>query len=192
MPSSGRGSGSGGRWTARRRGSSRARFAARGRWPRRRARWPRADRSRAGARAAAGARGALPTPRARRRSPTLDRAGLVDDARLAESRAELLARRGYGDAAIRADLRRRLIAPEAAADAVASLEPELERLRRVLEGAERHAGTSAAARRARLLTRHAGRGRARRLRRRRETRYDQRTFHSTFCLQKQLFRNRIR
>ncbi len=65
---------------------------------------------------------------------TLDRAGLVDDARLAESRAELLARRGYGDAAIRADLRRRLVAPEAATAAVASLEPEQERLRRVLEG----------------------------------------------------------
>ena len=64
----------------------------------------------------------------------LARAGAVDDARLAESRAELLARRGYGDAAIRADLRRRLIAPEAAADAVAALEPELERARRVLEG----------------------------------------------------------
>ena len=63
---------------------------------------------------------------------TLDRAGLVDDARLALSRAELLARRGYGDAAIRADLRRRLVAPEAAADAVASLEAEPERLRRVL------------------------------------------------------------
>jgi SOS response regulatory protein OraA/RecX len=65
---------------------------------------------------------------------TLDRAGLVDDARLAESRAELLARRGYGDAAIRADLRRRLIAPEAAAAAVASLEPELERARRLVTG----------------------------------------------------------
>jgi SOS response regulatory protein OraA/RecX len=64
---------------------------------------------------------------------TLDRAGLVDDARLAESRAEVLARRGYGDAAIRADLRRRLVEPEAAAGAVASLEPELERLRRLLD-----------------------------------------------------------
>jgi SOS response regulatory protein OraA/RecX len=64
---------------------------------------------------------------------TLDRAGLVDDARLAESRAEVLARRGYGDAAIRADLRRRLVDPEAAAGAVASLEPELERLRRLLD-----------------------------------------------------------
>jgi SOS response regulatory protein OraA/RecX len=64
----------------------------------------------------------------------LDRAGLVDDARLARSRAELLARRGYGDAAIRADLRQRLIAPEAAADAVAGLEPELDRARRLHEG----------------------------------------------------------
>ena len=64
---------------------------------------------------------------------SLARAGAVDDVRLAQSRAELLARRGYGDAAIRADLRRRLIAPEAADAAVASLEPEVERLRRVLE-----------------------------------------------------------
>jgi SOS response regulatory protein OraA/RecX len=63
----------------------------------------------------------------------LARAGAIDDSRLAESRAELLARRGYGDAAIRADLRRRLIAPEMAASAVAALEPELERLLRTLE-----------------------------------------------------------
>jgi SOS response regulatory protein OraA/RecX len=64
---------------------------------------------------------------------TLDRAGLVDDSRLAASRAEVLARRGYGDAAIRADLRRRRVEPEAAAGAVASLEPEPDRLRRLLE-----------------------------------------------------------
>lgn len=65
---------------------------------------------------------------------TLGRAGLVDDARLARSRAELLARRGYGDAAVRADLRRRLIPSEDAAAAVAGLEPELDRARRLLEG----------------------------------------------------------
>ena len=65
---------------------------------------------------------------------TLGNAGVLDDARLAESRAGLLARRGYGDAAIRADLRRRMVAPEAAADAVAGLEPELDRVRRRLEG----------------------------------------------------------
>ena len=65
---------------------------------------------------------------------TLWSAGLLDDARLAESRAGLLARRGYGDAAIRADLRRRMVASEAAADAVAALEPEIDRVRRRLEG----------------------------------------------------------
>jgi SOS response regulatory protein OraA/RecX len=63
----------------------------------------------------------------------LDRAGLVDDTRLAEGRAELLARRGYGDTAIRADLRRRLVGQEAMAAAVAALEPEPVRLRRLLE-----------------------------------------------------------
>lgn len=63
----------------------------------------------------------------------LSRAGALDDARLAGSRAELLARRGYGDAAIRADLRRRQIEAETAASAVAALEPEPKRLRRVLD-----------------------------------------------------------
>jgi SOS response regulatory protein OraA/RecX len=64
----------------------------------------------------------------------LERAGVLDDARLAENRAELLARRGYGDTAIRADLRRRLISAGNAADAVAALEPELVRIRPLLEG----------------------------------------------------------
>jgi SOS response regulatory protein OraA/RecX len=64
----------------------------------------------------------------------LERAGVIDDERLAEGRAELLARRGYGDAAIRADLSRRLIPAEDAACAVAHLEPELARVRRLLEG----------------------------------------------------------
>ena len=64
---------------------------------------------------------------------SLARAGALDDARLATSRAELLARRGYGDAAIRADLRRRQIESEVAASAVTALEPERERLRRVIE-----------------------------------------------------------
>jgi SOS response regulatory protein OraA/RecX len=64
----------------------------------------------------------------------LGRAGLVDDARLAESRAALLARRGYGDAAIWADLERRLISAEAIAAAVARLEPEPDRVQRLLEG----------------------------------------------------------
>ena len=64
---------------------------------------------------------------------SLARTGAVDDVRLAESRAGLLARCGYGDAAIRADLRRRQIETDIAASAVAALEPEPERLRRVLE-----------------------------------------------------------
>ena len=64
---------------------------------------------------------------------SLARAGALDDARMAGRRAELLARRGYGDAAIRADLRRRQIASEVAASAVTALEPERERLRRVIE-----------------------------------------------------------
>jgi regulatory protein len=80
---------------------------------------------------------------------TLGNAGLVDDARLAESRAELLARRGYGNAAIRADLRRRLVASEVAAEAVAGLDPELDRAREFLRGEN---ATPA------LLRRLAGRG----------------------------------
>ena len=64
---------------------------------------------------------------------TLDRAGLVDDAGFAAGRADVLARRGYGDTAIRADLRRRLVDQEAAAAAISALEPESERLRRLLE-----------------------------------------------------------
>jgi SOS response regulatory protein OraA/RecX len=64
----------------------------------------------------------------------LGRAGLVDDARVASSRAELLAQRGYGDAAIRADLRSRLFPAEAAAEAVTALEPELDRVRRLVAG----------------------------------------------------------
>jgi SOS response regulatory protein OraA/RecX len=65
---------------------------------------------------------------------SLGRAGLVDDVRLAEDRAAVLARRGYGDAAIRADLRRRMIGAEASADALAVLEPELTRIRRLVAG----------------------------------------------------------
>ena len=65
---------------------------------------------------------------------TLERAGVLDDGRLAESRAEVLARRGYGDAAIRSDLRRRLIPAEAAESAVAGLEPELVRIAPLVEG----------------------------------------------------------
>lgn len=64
---------------------------------------------------------------------TLGRSGLVDDVRLAQTRAEHMAHRGYGDAAIRADLRKRLIPSEAATEAVAALEPEVDRARRFLD-----------------------------------------------------------
>jgi SOS response regulatory protein OraA/RecX len=79
----------------------------------------------------------------------LGRVGALDDARVAEFRAQSLARRGYGDAAIRADLMHRQIPGETVGGAVAALEPERERLRRRLEG---RAVTPA------LLRRLAGRG----------------------------------
>ncbi len=66
---------------------------------------------------------------------TLERAGLVDDVRVARSRAESLAARGYGDAAIRSDLEREGIDPELAADALAALGPEPERARALLGAA---------------------------------------------------------
>ena len=62
----------------------------------------------------------------------LARAGLVDDSRVAASRASALALRGYGDAAIRADLERRGLGPELVRQALADLEPERERARRIL------------------------------------------------------------
>jgi len=80
---------------------------------------------------------------------SLGRAGLVDDAGLARSRAEALARRGYGNAAIRADLRKRLFPAETVAAAVSELEPEIDRARRLSE-------TEIPA--AKLLRRLAGRG----------------------------------
>jgi regulatory protein len=51
-------------------------------------------------------------------------AGLVEDGRVARSRARVLAERGYGDAAIGADLERRGIERETAEVALAELEPE--------------------------------------------------------------------
>lgn len=68
---------------------------------------------------------------------SLEAAGLVDDTRVAESRARDLARRGYGDAAIRSDLRLRRISSDTATAAIEALEPEAERVLRALEGKER-------------------------------------------------------
>ena len=65
----------------------------------------------------------------------LERAGLVDDGRVASARAEALAARGYGDAAIRFDLEQEGLAGESVAEALAALEPERERARRLMREA---------------------------------------------------------
>ena len=67
---------------------------------------------------------------------SLEAAGLVDDTRVAESRARELARRGYGDSAIRSDLRLHRISRETVTAAIEGLEPEAERVLRALEGKE--------------------------------------------------------
>jgi regulatory protein len=58
---------------------------------------------------------------------TLERVGIVDDARFAVSRAQHLAEKGYGDEAIRVDLEREGVPAELASEAVSGLEPERER-----------------------------------------------------------------
>lgn len=62
----------------------------------------------------------------------LGRAGYVDDARFARSRAAALAARGYGDAAIRDALRREGLGPDDVEGAVAELRPERERAAEVV------------------------------------------------------------
>jgi len=64
---------------------------------------------------------------------TLERVGLVDDARVAATRARSLAERGFGDAAIRYDLEREGVAAELVEEAVAGLEPERARARALVE-----------------------------------------------------------
>ena len=63
--------------------------------------------------------------------------------RAAASRATALASRGYGDGAIRADLEGQGVAPEALAEALASLEPEAERAAALLARHGRDARTAA-------------------------------------------------
>jgi regulatory protein len=60
-------------------------------------------------------------------------AGAIDDERLARRRAELLAARGAGNTLIRADLESRGLDRELVEDAIAALEPESERVRRITE-----------------------------------------------------------
>jgi len=65
----------------------------------------------------------------------LERTGLVDDVRVARTRAAALAARGAGNGMIRDDLERRGLPGEVVDDAIASLEPELERARRLVRPA---------------------------------------------------------
>jgi SOS response regulatory protein OraA/RecX len=64
---------------------------------------------------------------------TLERAGLVDDARVGAARARELAGRGFGDTGIRFALEGEGLAAEVVDDALATLEPEPERARRLLD-----------------------------------------------------------
>jgi SOS response regulatory protein OraA/RecX len=62
----------------------------------------------------------------------LGRAGLVDDARVAEARATALAGRGLGNQAIRWDFERQGVRHETAERAIACLEDERERAERIV------------------------------------------------------------
>ena len=62
---------------------------------------------------------------------TLRRVGAVDDGRFAEAGAASLAERGFGDAAIVFRLEREGVTRELAEQAIAPLEPETERARRL-------------------------------------------------------------
>lgn len=64
---------------------------------------------------------------------TLERSGLVDDTRFAQSRAASLAARGYGNAFIDADLERRGIDAALREEAVKQLGPEAKRARDIVE-----------------------------------------------------------
>jgi SOS response regulatory protein OraA/RecX len=73
-------------------------------------------------------------PRERRQVvEMLERVGVVDDVRVARTRATILAERGYGDGAIDADLARKGIAAAVRAEAIRALPAELERLQRIVE-----------------------------------------------------------
>lgn len=63
---------------------------------------------------------------------TLRGAGALDDRRVASTRAETLADRGWGDAAIEAKLAQAGVDEELVREAVAALEPETDRARQIL------------------------------------------------------------
>jgi regulatory protein len=64
---------------------------------------------------------------------TLQRTGLLDDRRFADGRAAALASRGGGDALVRHDLLRAGVDEELVEAAIAHLEPETERARRIVD-----------------------------------------------------------
>jgi SOS response regulatory protein OraA/RecX len=64
---------------------------------------------------------------------TLERVGLVDDARVGAARAEQLAGRGFGDAAIRFALEEEGLTAQVVEGALATLDPEPERAGRFLD-----------------------------------------------------------
>jgi regulatory protein len=75
----------------------------------------------------------VPPPAAAESIATLERAGLVDDERVAGTRAAALADRGWGDEAIRHRLRAEAFDEAVVGEAVEGLEPERERARRLIE-----------------------------------------------------------
>ena len=83
---------------------------------------------------------------------TLERVGLVDDARVAATRAQALADRGFGDAAIRYDLEHEGVAGELVEQALAGLTPERDRARALVARRGGAGQEGAEARTARWLT----------------------------------------
>jgi SOS response regulatory protein OraA/RecX len=89
------------------------------------------DRSQAAVRQRLAAAG-VPGQAAEDAIGTLERSGILDDARAAASRAKGLAGRGYGDEAVRFTLGEEGFAGEALEAALAGLTPEAERARALL------------------------------------------------------------
>jgi len=100
----------------------------------------RREHTAASLRARLAERGIGPAPREEALA-ALERAGLVDDERYARGRAAALAARGCGDRMIRDDLARRGVGDELIDAALAALEPEPERARRLVETLGRSART---------------------------------------------------
>ncbi len=82
-------------------------------------------------------------PRVRRETlAAAERAGLVDDGRLARERATLLAGRGFGNGMIAADLEHRGVPDGEIRAALALLEPEPDRVARIIEARGRTVATA--------------------------------------------------